>query len=235
MVKPLGAVDGYLKFVQQHFNTDNNYGTIVRNLEEVSETLRQEQDKRKENRLGVIEDLIRRKNEINLLKDEKLFGRVVDITSKLQIEGTGINSVLRMSDKLIYDIDNTRQWLAEYENVLKNLEFNSMEKLITLGKAILGRAIELCPIDTGTLRASGTMMVFDGYIIISFAAPYATYVHENLEVEHNVGRAKFLEVAVQEFLPNKSTWIETHEDKAVLVKIGIDNSVIYRHNTIGKW
>lgn len=65
------------------------------------------------------------------------------------------------------------------------------------------------PVDTGNLRASGhvvskwsgrefsTMWVFGGP-----AAPYAAYVHENLEAFHPIGEAKFVERVLLESVPH---------------------------------
>lgn len=65
------------------------------------------------------------------------------------------------------------------------------------------------PVEFGNLRASGTVlrperkgrdvvvpMVFGGV-----AAPYAIYVHENLDAHHDVGQAKFLESVLRESAP----------------------------------
>jgi len=73
---------------------------------------------------------------------------------------------------------------------------------------ILARAKQLCPVDTGALRASGyvetprragqriaVLMGFGGP-----AAPYAYKVHEDLVARHAVGEAKFLEKAAVERL-----------------------------------
>ncbi len=66
------------------------------------------------------------------------------------------------------------------------------------------------PIDTGALRASG--FVTKPYVVgttatvqISYggaAAPYAVIVHEDLEANHTVGKAKFLEDPLTQAIPN---------------------------------
>ena len=66
------------------------------------------------------------------------------------------------------------------------------------------------PIDTGALRASG--IVTKPYIVgstatvqISYggaAAPYAVIVHEDLEANHLVGKAKDLEDPLSQAIPN---------------------------------
>lgn len=110
-------------------------------------------------------------------------------------------------------------------------------ELLALGKTILGRAVELCPMKTGTLRKSGILLDFGTYVIISFTAPYATYVHENMEIAHPIhdgrdcgGRAKFLEIAVQEVFPDRQVWVEHLGTNDVSVKISINPLLIeYSH------
>lgn len=65
------------------------------------------------------------------------------------------------------------------------------------------------PVDLGALRSSGTVttkrvgarmtaqLAFGGA-----AAPYAVYVHEDLDAYHPVGEAKFLESTVKESAPH---------------------------------
>ena len=75
------------------------------------------------------------------------------------------------------------------------------------------------------------------YIIVTFTAPYASYVHENLEIAHPHhggrncgGRAKFLEIALQEFFPNKTVWTEILGHEGIYVKIEMnDLEVEYGH------
>lgn len=65
------------------------------------------------------------------------------------------------------------------------------------------------PVDTGELRASHHVSKplyegFDASVTIEVggpAAPYALYVHENLEADHKVGQAKFLESTLNESRP----------------------------------
>jgi hypothetical protein len=64
------------------------------------------------------------------------------------------------------------------------------------------------PVDTGSLRASHTVEVYadrrdvTGTITVGGpSAPYALYVHENLDAHHDVGQAKFLESTLAESQP----------------------------------
>lgn len=70
-------------------------------------------------------------------------------------------------------------------------------------------SMQRTPVDTGALRASHVVSspdISNGRIgvVISIggpAAPYALYVHEDLEADHSVGQAKFLESTLVESAP----------------------------------
>jgi len=77
------------------------------------------------------------------------------------------------------------------------------DKMLTLANAILIRAKQLVPVDTGVLKASGEVVKRGGRGLqrytVRFTAPYAIYVHENLSARHAHGKeAKFLEKSVIE-------------------------------------
>ena len=77
------------------------------------------------------------------------------------------------------------------------------EKMLTLCNAIIIRAKQLCPIDTGLLKNSGEVVKRGGRGLqrytVRFTAPYAVYVHEDLNAQHAPGKeAKFLEKAIVE-------------------------------------
>lgn len=144
-----------------------------------------------------------------------------------------------------------RDWLKSFQDYQRQLgvflkstgsvDIPSLQKeLFRLGQSILGRAEELAPYKTGELRRSGVLMVADGgnQIIIGFVAPYATYVHENLEIKHPYhesnpdcgGQAKFLEKALQEFFPDRSVWTDIMGVSGVSATISINPLLIeYRH------
>ena len=78
--------------------------------------------------------------------------------------------------------------------------------LFRRGEAVMKRAKDLTPVDTGTLRNSGTVNQpeIEGNqvsVTIGFggaAAPYAVFVHEDMTKRHPVGQAKFLEEPLRE-------------------------------------
>lgn len=69
------------------------------------------------------------------------------------------------------------------------------------GERIMAKAKPLTPVLTGVLRETGHVQlpviegdkISDTFGFGGPAAPYAVYVHENLEAHHLVGQAKFLE------------------------------------------
>ncbi len=82
-----------------------------------------------------------------------------------------------------------------------------------------------CPVDTGKLRSSGQVArpVREGKrisVTLSFggaAAPYAIFVHENLEANHSSppfggGQAKFLESTLNESAPHMAARIAARID-----------------------
>ncbi len=95
--------------------------------------------------------------------------------------------------------------LDEALNDLKNLFGKSpvaLEKSLTkVSNHILAEAIQICPVETGTLRRSGKVTNLKTTFLevsneIRFDTDYAVYVHERLDLHHPVGQAKFLETAV---------------------------------------
>lgn len=106
---------------------------------------------------------------------------------------------------------NIKVQVKGYEKLLKQLETfaNADELLKEISRSqfaranrILNVALRLVPVDFGTLKRSGTVgtPVIEGNKVtteISFggpAAPYAVFVHEDLDAEHKVGQAKYLEI-----------------------------------------
>lgn len=63
---------------------------------------------------------------------------------------------------------------------------------------LLEAANQRAPVDTGELRGSGRVETDGLQGTVVYEAPHAVAVHENLEVRHNDGQAKFLEAALVE-------------------------------------
>lgn len=227
-------VDTYLKFVQQSFNTgDISFLDILKQLDAFA--------KSKQTHYEEAANLRDRLNMIQILKDPSKYKKF-DKLGNFNLGGSGLRETYAVSNDIIKDINVARDWLASYKrfNMLASaLSLDGLHsELIKLGQSILGRAIELTPMKTGTLRQSGVLLDFGTYIIIAFTAPYATYVHENMEIAHPNhssnpncgGRAKFLEVALQEFFPDRTVWTEIHGYNGVMCKISINPLLLeYSH------
>jgi len=79
---------------------------------------------------------------------------------------------------------------------LKAAAKRKRQALDAAGLTVSGRAKEYTPVDTGRLRASLTWQrVTDNVAHIGTNVEYAIYVHENINAQHRVGQAKFLERA----------------------------------------
>ena len=227
-------LDEYLKFVQQSFNTnDVSFNDIIKQLEYIAKT----------DSVNYAEavDLKNRLDLMPILKDINKYKKF-DKLGDFDFSDRGLRQVYKVSDDIIKDINTARNWIRDYErfsSLLNKVGIQGLHtELLALGKAILGRAVELCPMKTGTLRKSGILLDFGTYIVISFTAPYATYVHENMEISHPNhisnpdcgGRAKFLEIAVQEVFPDRQVWVEHLGTNDVSVKISINPLLIeYSH------
>lgn len=227
-------VDQYLKFVQEHFNTSGgNFKDIVKQLDAYS--------KAQQPYSATAGSLKDRLKVITILSDFNKYKKF-DKLGDLGFSEHGIKQVYKVSNEIIRDIDVARDWIDSYKAFSKLMQTINVkglhQELILLGKSILGRAIELCPMDTGTLRNSGILIDYGTYIIIAFTAPYASYVHENMEISHPNhsrnsncgGRAKFLEVALQEFFPKRAVWTENHGYEGVMCKISVNPEFLeYSH------
>jgi len=72
-----------------------------------------------------------------------------------------------------------------------------------IGEAWMTEAKQRTPVDTGALRASGSVTGptaggTTASMRLIFAASYARAVHENLTAHHRVGQAKYLESVILE-------------------------------------
>jgi len=111
--------------------------------------------------------------------------------------------------------------MAHLKSVLDRMGSGALD---ALGKAAVDEMTKMmqvskgqCPVDTGTLRASGMVqppvrvgnqvVVTAGYG--GAASGYAIYVHEDLNATHPVGNAKFLERPFLAALPQMPRNIAT--------------------------
>lgn len=227
-------VDSYLRFVQQAFNTDDvNFNNLVKQLDMLAKSRQPHYEKAANLRDRLIK--------ITILREPNKYKKF-DKLGDFNLSDSGLREVYKVSDDIIKDINVARDWIDSYKmfnRLTSSVNLQGLHsELILLGKSILGRAIELCPMKTGRLRQSGVLLDFGTYIVIAFTAPYATYVHENMEIAHPNhssnpncgGRAKFLEIALQEFFPDRQVWTEIHGYNGVMCKISINPLLLeYSH------
>lgn len=203
------AADKTLKFIQTSFNTDIDFSDIIADLEYQATIIKDIQAER----------LINKVSDTEIIQRNNLLSEFENITNQFDLEG-GNTTILKLTDELIYSLRRSERWLEEYNNWFNNNRTaNIKDQLLAIGKAILGRAIELCPIKTGALRKSGTIIQTGDSVIVGFYCSYSIWVHECMDNYHQVGQAKFLETAVQEILPNTYTWVDFLDKGTVAVKI----------------
>lgn len=213
--KNIKIADKALQFIQESFNADDNLEGIITSL--------------KANKSPQAKDLVTRQSDVNILKGDNLLNQVEDITSKLNLGGRNI-TVMGLTDKLIYNLNKSKGWLEDYKKFISSIKpTDTQNQLASIGVAILGRAVELCPIDTGFLRKSGLVIVNGNSVVIGFYAPYSIYVHENMNSRHITGQSKFLEQAVQEFFPNRSSWVDILGSDTLAIKISATFDITYTH------
>lgn len=107
--------------------------------------------------------------------------------------------------------------VPELRKALQRAEPLAMEALASAmfleQEAVMAKAKERTPVDTGVLRASGTVLrpEVEGprvEVVAGFggaAQGYAATVHEKLGVHHPVGQAKYLESAFLERAPHMAS------------------------------
>lgn len=94
-------------------------------------------------------------------------------------------------------------------NMLKfggGLETKAISALHAEANNILKEAMDQCPVETGTLRRSGTVdepkvNKKNITVEIGFNTEYAAAVHERIGARHKIGKAKYLEDPVNEAAP----------------------------------
>jgi len=103
-----------------------------------------------------------------------------------------------------------REVMTRMNEALNRIEGASVDSLRECSWDLLGRSVELAPIDTSDLRGSGKVTFEeDGnktVALVSFNTPYAVRQHEELTYRHpNGGQAKYLE---QPFQQNAERYVQ---------------------------
>lgn len=84
------------------------------------------------------------------------------------------------------------------DGLLADLEANQPEALAAAMEVVRANAVANTPVETGRLAGSAAVTVDGDDATITYDGPYARYQHERLDLRHETGRAKYLELAVIE-------------------------------------
>jgi len=119
-----------------------------------------------------------------------------------------------------YEIHGGEELKETFEKILKAVPHEVSEALYQEAEIERKESMRRTPVDTGALRASHETsrpeMGWEGWeVTISVggpAAPYAVYVHEDMEAFHHVGQAKFLESTIKESAPHMAKRVANRID-----------------------
>ena len=91
--------------------------------------------------------------------------------------------------------------MKNLNDALSKINNKTRKSLVLVGILVKGRSQALTPVDTGNLKAGHYTSIGGGKnnptVEIGLTAPYAVYVHEDLNANHPTGQAKFLEQALE--------------------------------------
>lgn len=97
-------------------------------------------------------------------------------------------------------VQGLEQVMANLDAAVEDIEGRAQAGMNDAGFMIQYEAQKLTPVDTGNLKASAyTNPVVTGEpaVSVGFTASYALAVHEDLQMPHDNGEAKFLEKAIK--------------------------------------
>ncbi len=99
-------------------------------------------------------------------------------------------------------IEGLEETMAALDAISSRVADAASSALVLEGERIMAESKKQCPVDTGALRASGSVLEEErGSVTLLYPLEYAVYVHEDLEAAHPTGKAKFLEDPVNRNLP----------------------------------
>lgn len=84
------------------------------------------------------------------------------------------------------------------DRLLADLETTQPGALVKAMEVIRANAVANTPVETGRLAGSAAITVDGDQATLTYDGPYARYQHERLDLRHETGRAKYLELAVIE-------------------------------------
>lgn len=84
------------------------------------------------------------------------------------------------------------------DGLVGDLEARQPEALAAAMEVVRANAVANTPVETGRLAGSAAVTVDGDDATITYDGPYARYQHERLDLRHETGRAKYLELAMLE-------------------------------------
>ena len=96
-------------------------------------------------------------------------------------------------------LDGLKELESNFNKLLKIMDTVNQKALKDDALDLLGKAVNLAPVDSGDLRGSGSVKFEDNTVTIGFEEPYAVKQHEHTEYKHpEGGQAKYLEQPFRE-------------------------------------
>jgi len=97
-------------------------------------------------------------------------------------------------------VDGLNELEANFNKLLRQTDIKCKEKFKDVCEDLIGKAINLAPVDLGDLRGSGHVAYIGDFDAnIGFNEPYAIKQHEHTEYNHpKGGQAKYLEQPFRE-------------------------------------
>lgn len=113
-------------------------------------------------------------------------------------------------------IGGLEQLNNNFSKLLSNMDSVNNKALRDVGLDLLGKSVDLAPVDKGDLRGSGSSHFEDNTVTVGFSEPYAVSQHEHLEYEHpKGGQAKYLEKPFRENADKYINYIADANKKAL--------------------
>jgi hypothetical protein len=104
------------------------------------------------------------------------------------------------------------KFLSNLKAITPQVMERARKRVGMFGAMVVGNAQQLAPVEYGVLKASGTWSepVVSGTLIemeIGFNTNYAAAVHERLDVRHDQGQAKYLEIPMKQLAPKFNEFV----------------------------
>lgn len=106
-------------------------------------------------------------------------------------------------------IKNLDKAVSRLDKIGKGIQKTAVTALGQEAEEIIDASQPLVPVDTGALKASYYVNETQAGVKAGYSADYAMKVHEDLNMDHRIGEAKFLEKPYLARKPQIRTKVET--------------------------